>query len=74
MRKIDSAGLLAAANEGDPKTRADRVCDADFFIGEDTLGARQVRAARQFFVAARKTCPIASPSFTGALAELRHRR
>jgi hypothetical protein len=62
-----------AAGDGDAKTRPGRLCDANFFLGEDAVAAGQARTARRYFLAARKLCPISSPSYTGTVAELRRR-
>jgi tetratricopeptide (TPR) repeat protein len=72
-RKLSGAELLMAAQLGDARTRTDRVCDANFFLGEDAVAAGQARNARHYFLAASKACPITSPSYTGTVAEL-HRR
>jgi tetratricopeptide (TPR) repeat protein len=72
-RRLSAAELLMAAQLGDAKTRANRVCDANFFLGEDAVAAGQASDARRYFQAARKACPTASPSYTGAIAELRRR-
>lgn len=71
--KATAAQVLVAAAKGDPKMRAARACDANFFLGEVSLAQQRSRAARHSFFEARKVCPITSPSFTGVLAELRHR-
>jgi tetratricopeptide (TPR) repeat protein len=71
--KLSGAELLMAAQLGDAKSRADRVCDANFFLGEEALAAGQTRTARRYFLAARQNCPNSSPSYTGTVAEL-HRR
>jgi hypothetical protein len=72
-RKLSGAELLMAAQLGDARTRTDRVCDANFFLGEDAVAAGQARNARHYFLAASKACPITSPSYMGTVAEL-HRR
>jgi len=72
-RKLSGAELLMAAQLGDAKTRPDRLCDANFFLGEDAIAAGQARNARRYFFAAHKLCPISSPSYTGTVAELRRR-
>ena len=61
------------AQLGDAKTRANRVCDANFFLGEDALAAGQARNARRYFQTARQNCATSSPPYTGTVAEL-HRR
>lgn len=72
-RKLSGAELLMAAQLGDVKTRANRLCDANFFLGEDAIVAGQKRNARRYFLAARQVCPMSSPSYTGMVAELRGR-
>jgi tetratricopeptide (TPR) repeat protein len=71
--RITAAELLTTAARGDAATRPDRLRDADFFLGEDALANRQKATARRLFLDARRSCLIASPSYTGALAELRQR-
>jgi hypothetical protein len=67
------AERLATGARDDAATRLDRLCDADFFLGEDALAKGKKAAARRSFLDARRNCPIPSPSYTGAVAELRHR-
>jgi tetratricopeptide (TPR) repeat protein len=70
---ITSAALLTAAARGDSATRSDRLCDANFFLGEEALAKNQKATARRFFLEGKRRCMNASPSYTGAVAELKHR-
>jgi tetratricopeptide (TPR) repeat protein len=72
-RQLSGAELMLAAQLGDAKTRPDRLCDANFFLGEDALSTGQAKNARRYFQAARTACPVSSPSFTGTVAELTRR-
>ncbi|HEX4194419.1 MAG TPA: tetratricopeptide repeat protein [Stellaceae bacterium] len=71
--RLSGAELLMATQLGDARTRVNRVCDANFFLGEDAIAVGQKTNARRYFQAARKACPISSPSYTGTVAELRRR-
>jgi tetratricopeptide (TPR) repeat protein len=71
--RLSGAELLMAAQLGDAKAAPDRVCDANFFLGEDAVTAGQAKNARRYFLAARKACPVSSPSYAGTVAELRRR-
>ena len=64
------AEVRMAANEGDPKRLAERVCDADFYLGEVELAKKNPGAAKPMFQAAAGKCPFASFERMGAAAEL----
>jgi lipoprotein NlpI len=63
--------VAAAANQGDPTKLAERVCDADFYIGEYDLAHSDVAAARPLLQRAADKCPFASFERMGATAELK---
>ena len=62
--------VAAAANEGDPARLAERVCDADFYVGEYDLAHNNAPAAKPLLQRAADKCPFASFERMGATAEL----
>jgi tetratricopeptide (TPR) repeat protein len=71
--KTTAADLAMIAGDADVPVRPAQLCDVDFFLGESALTQHQTAKARKFFDEARRICPIVSPSYTGAVAELRRR-
>lgn len=64
--------VTAAAMQGDPAKTGERVCDVDFYIGEQELALGQSAAARPLLQRAAEKCPFASFERMGATAELTH--
>ncbi|HEX3486797.1 MAG TPA: hypothetical protein VHT51_17215 [Micropepsaceae bacterium] len=62
--------VSAAANEGDPAKVSERVCDADFYVGEYDLAHNDATAAKPLLQRASEKCPFASFERMGATAEL----
>lgn len=62
--------VAAAANEGDPAKTVERVCDADFYVGEYDLAHNDSASARPALRRAAEKCPFASFERMGATAEL----
>jgi tetratricopeptide (TPR) repeat protein len=60
----------AAAQEGDPKRLAERVCDVDFYVAELDLARNDAAAAKPKLERAAEMCPFASFERMGATAEL----
>ena len=62
--------VIVAAASGVPAWRKWRVCEANYFIGEDALFHQQRTMALARLKAARDGCPKGDTSYTAALAEL----
>jgi lipoprotein NlpI len=62
--------VRAAAQAGDGKALAARVCDADFYVAETDLVRREDAGARPLLQRAADKCPFASFERMGASAEL----
>lgn len=67
-----AAAVRTAAEAAEPATRASRVCDANFYIGEYELAQKNPGAAKPLLEAAAKDCPYSSFERVGATAELSH--
>jgi len=70
MGQAKAQDVAAAANEGDPAKLTERVCDADFYVGEYELAHNNAAAARPLLERAAEKCPFASFERMGATAEL----
>jgi lipoprotein NlpI len=66
--KVDD--VRTAANAGDPAKLNERVCDADFYVGEYNLAHNDAAGAKPLFDHATQVCPFASFERMGAAAEL----
>jgi lipoprotein NlpI len=62
--------LLPAAQMGDPKRLAERVCDVDFYVAEFDLTHGDAGSAKPLLMRAADKCPFASFERMGATAEL----
>jgi len=65
------AGVLAAANDSEPKTKQRQVCEANFYGGELALLRGEREEAARLFRLAASDCPRGSTEWSGASAELR---
>src|SRR6266568_1422453 len=65
------AGVLAAANDSDPKTKQRQVCEANFYGGELALLRGEREEAARLFRLAASDCPRGSTEWSAASAELR---
>jgi lipoprotein NlpI len=63
--------VASAANEGDPAKAVERVCDADFYVGEYDLAHNDAARAKPLLQHAADKCPFASFERMGATAELK---
>ncbi len=77
-KRLSGAELMMAAQLGDAKTRATRLCDANFFLGEEAVVAGQKRNALATFSRRAKSVrcrrlplPAWSPSYARAKASMR---
>ena len=71
LRQITVESVLAAANDGDAKTRKGRLCEFNFYSGElALLGGSKDDAARLFRLAAAD-CPKSFAEFAAPNAELK---
>jgi len=77
LGKGSEAAMLAAANaanvanDADPKTRANRLCEANFYAGQAKLLRKQEAQALPLLRAAEKDCPRHLAEYDGAVAELK---
>src|SRR6266700_1986452 len=71
LDQATSAGVLAAANDSDPKTKQRQVCEANFYGGELALLRGEREEAARLFRLAASDCPRGSTEWSGASAELR---
>ena len=62
---------MAAASPGSDRQKRWRVCEANYFSGEDALLRHQRTVALAHLTAARDGCPQGDTGYTAALAELR---
>jgi len=63
--------MMAAASPGSDRQKRWRVCEANYFSGEDALLRHQRTVALAHLKAARDGCPQGDTGYTAALAELR---
>jgi tetratricopeptide (TPR) repeat protein len=63
--------MMAAASPGSDREKKARVCEANYFTGEDALIHHQRATALARLHAARDGCPKADPDYAVALAELK---
>ena len=63
--------VLTGITDADPRIKNDRVCEADFFIGELALGRGDKNAAMRAFREAATVCQLGSGFGTVVPAELR---
>lgn len=68
--EIDEPTLRAAVDTGDGAERKRRLCDIDFYAGEQALIAGDLVTAKALLQAAATGCPIATAEFTAAKTEL----
>jgi tetratricopeptide (TPR) repeat protein len=61
---------FAAAKQGDPDDQKDRLCEADFFIGEWHVSQKRDADGRALLEAAVSACPRDRPEVQAARAEL----
>jgi tetratricopeptide (TPR) repeat protein len=77
MLKLDfgqmtaSEVMIAAASPSSDRQKRWRVCEANYFTGEDALLRHQRTVALAHLKAARDGCPQGDTGYTAALAELR---
>jgi lipoprotein NlpI len=69
--KTDANGLLAAAENADPKTRRGQVCEAEFYLAESYLIDNREREARELLERAKQGCPRDFTEYRGAVVELK---
>jgi lipoprotein NlpI len=71
LRRISADTVLAAANASkDATTQRDRLCEADYYLGEGALLKDHAPEARQLLSAAVTTCDRSFVEFKNAGAEL----
>jgi len=70
LGELNSAQTLAAADDGDPKTRQGQACEAAFYGGEWALLQDKRQDARRLFQLAASSCPQGFIEATAAIAEL----
>jgi tetratricopeptide (TPR) repeat protein len=63
--------MMAAASPGSDRQKKARVCEANYFTGEDALIHHQRATALVRLKAARDGCPKADPDYAAALVELK---
>lgn len=68
--KVDSGALLEAARQGEQQGRADRECEAHYWIGRSLAAAGQQQAARTAFQQALATRSAHLSAYRGAQFEL----
>jgi len=71
---IDEKRLYAGADDTDPKTRSEQLCEANFYTGELKLLKNAPNEARPLLRAAQKDCPPTFYESHGASAELKRLR
>ncbi len=69
--KIDERALLAAADKGAPAELAGQRCEADYYIGQTRMAAKDPAGARPHFERAAKACPFNFTEGAGARGELK---
>ncbi|HEY2070922.1 MAG TPA: tetratricopeptide repeat protein [Rhizomicrobium sp.] len=62
--------VMRAAEHGDAETRANQICEANFYIGEWLIVKSQKKAAASWMNDARDKCPINFVERDAAIAEL----
>jgi len=62
---------LAAAQDRNPETQKNQLCEANYYLGESALAHQQRTLAKTRFIAARDVCPKDYVEYAGALAELK---
>jgi lipoprotein NlpI len=70
LGKAAEPALMAAADDADPKTRAEQLCEANFYAGALKALRNQGAQALPQLRAAEKDCPREFVEYNGALAEL----
>ena len=70
MGQGSPADVNASATMGDPAKLVERVCDADFYVGEYHLAHGKAADAKPLLQRASEKCPFASFERMGATAEL----
>ena len=63
--------VLAAAAEGDAQTKRAQSCEASFYLGEEALLGKRQRDAADLFAEAISSCPVGTPEYAAAQAELK---
>jgi lipoprotein NlpI len=69
--RIDAAALLKAAEHADSTIQSERLCDANYYIGQRHLAAKHLAEARTYLQQAEKSCPKDLIAYEGAVAELK---
>ena len=70
LGELNSAQLLAAADDKDPKTKLAQSCEADFYSGEFALLKKNRQEALRLLRLAASGCPRRFIESTAAIAEL----
>jgi lipoprotein NlpI len=70
LRETTPAALLASAKESDPKKSRERLCEANFFIGQLALQRGSKEEAKRAFQIAVRDCPPELLEMGAATAEL----
>ena len=66
--------ILRLARNGDPRTSRDRICEADFYVGEWWLAKKDKEAARPLIESASNLCRHDFIEYSAANAELKRMR
>ncbi|RQP23157.1 energy transducer TonB family protein [Piscinibacter terrae] len=68
--RLSADALLAAARGADDAQRAERVCEANFYMAQKELIGQHEQAAQPLLEAARRDCPKTFIEYTAAVAAL----
>lgn len=71
LGELKPEAVLAAANDSNPQTKTEHVCEANFYIGELSLRNGDKAEATRLLRLAASTCPKRFMEYSGALAELK---
>ncbi len=71
LGQLTPEGLLAAADDANPRAKQGRMCEANFFTGELALQQGRADEAKRLFALAAADCPKDFDAYAGATAELK---
>lgn len=71
LHKLNASALLAAANDADPAVQQGRLCEANFYSGEEALQRGAKDDAERRFRSAATDCPKSFNEWVAAKAELK---
>jgi lipoprotein NlpI len=71
LGRASEPAVFAAANDPDPKKRADQLCEANFYVAMARILRNQGAQAVPLLQAAEKDCPRDFAEYSGAVVELK---